>query len=44
MKPLVFATFSKDVLEEKLQEHEVNNLKKSAVSVVFIIALSSFCR
>jgi len=26
MKPLVFAACSKDVLEEKLQEHEVNNL------------------
>jgi hypothetical protein len=26
MKPLVFATCSKDVLEAKLQEHEVNNL------------------
>ena len=26
MKPLVFATCSKDALEAKLQEHEVNNL------------------
>jgi hypothetical protein len=26
MKPLVFATCTKDVLEAKLQEHEVNDL------------------
>jgi hypothetical protein len=26
MKPLVFATCTKDVLQAKIQEHEVNNL------------------
>jgi hypothetical protein len=42
MKPLVFAAFSKEVVEAKLHEHEVNNLEKSSLPFVCIFAVVSF--